>query len=590
MSDNIRFVNRISFKLILLVFTIALFIGSAIGVTSYLFAKKELIESGKLDLEHIVQNAISVIDLLNEEVEKGNLTLEEAQEEARLILIGPETGDSEGQLTDYSQSSFVYKEEGYLSGYDSNYLTILHPFTPLGEDRSQVVNSKGVETVKELVEAAKATDRDGHFYEYYWQNTGEQSERLKIAYFDSYEPWDWNFGVGAYAEEFYESLSLLKWIVSIITAISIVFGIVTVYFLMRKKFSLLHEASSTALAIADRDLRGQDLPEGHDEIGHLSVAFNRMQKNLRRLIEQLQRLSVALVTNATELSASSEQSLASIEEVGSAMNEITTGAVNQASEIEDVNETLTVLNESIKKMNDENKNIREVTETSEQAATKGKEIVDVLKQSSGEAKEASVQIKNNVESLEAQLMNITKITETINNISQQTNLLALNASIEAARAGEHGEGFAVVAEEVRKLAEQSNNETLQIKEMIEGIEEETKATMDAIKRTTEISTQLDEAVDNTEKEFNEISSTVAESVKALSLLNEEIHSVTEQSNRIMEAIQNVSAVSQQTAASAEEVTASIDEQSQVVSTVTTLAEDLNELSEKLENGINLYRL
>ncbi|MFA8439081.1 methyl-accepting chemotaxis protein [Pueribacillus sp. YX66] len=590
MSNNIRFVNRIFFKLILLVFLIALFIGSSIGITSYSFAKKELIESGKLDLEHIVQNAISVIDLLNDEVEKGNLTLEEAQEEARRILIGPKTGEQEGQLTDYTQSSFVYKEEGYLSGYDSNHRAILHPFTSLGEDRSDVVNSKGVETVKGLVEAAKATDREGHFYEYYWKNPGDHGERLKIAYFNSYEPWDWNFGVGAYAEEFYESLDSLKWIITILTAISIILGIVTVYLLMRKKFTLLYEASESSIAISNRDLRGQDLPEGNDEIGHLGVAFNQMQRRLRNLIEQLQHLSKALISNATELSASSEQSLASIEEVSGAMNEIATGAVNQASDIEDVNETLTILNESIAKMNNENRNIRKVTETSEQAASKGKEIVDVLKQSNEEAKSASLQIMESVGSLESQLMNITKITETINNISQQTNLLALNASIEAARAGEHGEGFAVVAEEVRKLAEQANHETLQIKEMIEGIEEETKATMDAIKRTTEISTQLDEAVNNTEKEFHEISSTVAKSGKALQLLNEEIHSVTEQSNRIMEAIQNVSAVSQQTAASAEEVTASVDEQSQVMSTVTSLAESLNELSEKLNEGINKYRL
>ncbi|WP_338751558.1 methyl-accepting chemotaxis protein [Bacillus sp. FJAT-52991] len=590
MDTNTSFFNRISVQLLLAVTIVILTISSAIGISSYYLAKKELINSGKEELRSIVQTSLPVLEMLNEEVKEGKITLEQAQERARIILNGPKTEANGSVGYDFHKTNYVYKDNGYLYAYDSNYKAQLHPAIPIGEDESETKNSEGVYVQRELVKAAKATSPEDHFYTYAWKNTGEASEQPKIAYMVYFEPWDWNIGIGAYESEFYQSLQSLKNYILIITISIAVLSLAIMFWFAKKKLDLLKQAAAISLKIADGQLDVPKLQETSDEVGQLNKSFNKMSSELRGLIGKLQDTSTNLLHSATDLSAVSEETSATSQEIVRAMNEISSGAVSQASDIDDMSRSVDRLSSAIAQMNQENQVIRDITTSTEKATDHGKEIVQVLKSSNEQSLVASEKIKTSITNLTSQIQNISHITTTINHVTEQTNLLALNASIEAARAGEHGKGFAVVADEVRKLAEESNQATKQIQEMITGIHQETAITVSMMKETTLFSTQLNNAVHETEMEFTQISEAVRETIKAIDGLNSEIMTVTNQSHEIQEVIQNISAVSEETAAAVEEISASVDEQSKAISTVSHSADQLSQLSETVSAMINRYKL
>jgi methyl-accepting chemotaxis protein len=580
--------NKISTKLLLGITVLVLIATSTLGLISYNFSKNELIKSGKLDLQHIVNNSISAMDLLNQQVETGNMTLKEAQEEAREILVGPPEVKDGNTIHDFSKSSFLYKQEGYLMAYDSNHTAQLHPSIQVGENKTDLKNSNGQYVIQDIVKAAKEGNIEDRFYEYAWQNPGETVERNKIVYMSYYEPWDWNIGVGAYEQEFYESLNTLLYIILGVSIIITVAGLIIFYLVSRGKLKQMEQITQSSLLISEGNLNVPDLPESEDEIGQLGKAFNKMSGQLKSILTNIQNTSTQVSRSAMELSALTEETSATSEEMNRAMNEITQGSVAQAADIESTNQKSEELYNAIEKMNGQNQTIHTLTGESTEAIKMGKEKVAFLQESNEATMAASEQISVGITKLYNSIKDISSIVTTIDGISQQTNLLALNASIEAARAGESGKGFAVVAEEVRKLAEGTNNATAEIQRMINTIEKETETTVMAMANTSEISLKLNGAVGDTESQFNLISDSMTQIIDAVQKLDSEISLVTSHSEGILASIQNVSAVSEQTAASSEEVLASVEEQVGVIGTIAHSAENLNELSEALQEIIKQF--
>lgn len=181
-----------------------------------------------------------------------------------------------------------------------------------------------------------------------------------------------------------------------------------------------------------------------------------------------------------------------------------------------------------------------------------------------ETNEMNGRIQQQIESLASNIANINQIIASIQSITEQTNLLALNASIEAARAGEHGKGFAVVAEEVRKLAEQSKNETEIIKSTVESILENSQQTVAVIASNADLMQSQNESVQSTQLAFKDSSDLSGSIANSISELMNKLSSMLEHKNQAIMAIQSISAISEQTAASAEQVSASaMDQQAEL---------------------------
>lgn len=225
---------------------------------------------------------------------------------------------------------------------------------------------------------------------------------------------------------------------------------------------------------------------------------------------------------------------------------------------------------------------------SETATLRGNKIVKKLKETNSIAVHASTEASKGVTNLSHKIQDISHITDTIEDIASKTNLLALNASIEAARAGDNGKGFAVVANEVRKLAEQSNQATKQIQEMISLIEVETEKTVLLMGESINQSQELSNSVNATEKEFFQISTAILQTKQAVDSLSQELESLTNQSENITDSINNATSVAEQSAASVEAISTAVDEQIVAISNIATSAEKLNNLSYEMTEMIQQY--
>ena len=336
------------------------------------------------------------------------------------------------------------------------------------------------------------------------------------------------------------SAVLTSKMVSIIAVIiSVIIGIILVLFVKRTIVKPLNEVMSGAEYIAEGDLSQAEIPvRSKDEIGQLAKTFNMMKENLRNLINNVQGNAEQLSAAAQELSASTEEVTATTEDVTKQI-ESTSDAAQASSNAS---------NESARAMEETAHGIQRIAEASQvlhtssigasDTANHGAEIIEQAKTQMSTINDSTTIVNELVQKLAKQTEEIESITKVITDITEQTNLLALNAAIEAARAGEHGKGFAVVADEVRKLAEDSKTSANSIVEL----------TVEIQKDTVNVESAVSSALDSVKDGVNIIS----EAGSSFGLIVGAVESMTTQ-------IQEISATAEELSASAEEVTASVNE-------------------------------
>lgn len=574
--------RSISGKLMLLITTIILVTVVIIGSTSYLVAKNQLLESGQRELQSIVKGAYTSLKLINEEVESGKITLAEGKEKARIILNGPvnENGDY-----DYKKSDFTYKENGYILAFDEDLVLQLHP-SKVGGAPTDELNRNNRE---KIVAGGKAKNEEDR-YVVYSDKQPDGSFKDKTAYTEYFEPWGWTIGIAVFQDEFYAGLNILQYIIFGTTVVLIILSSFVFYLGIRRKIHTLKEVAETSAKIADGHIMVTNLPESNDEIGQLAVAFNKMSQQLRTLVENTKNTSDQLLDSATNLSAISEETSASSDEVGRAITEIATGTQEQAHDLDKINQTVELLSSSIDTTEEQSKVMYDITKHAEKITSEGIEIVQQLQKSNNDSLVASQKVSYEITNLNSKINQITQVIETIETIAEQTNLLALNASIEAARAGEYGRGFSVVADEIRKLAEQSKNATHQVQGVVLSIVSETTKTVETVEVTMETAKKLNDDVVLTQSKFNQMSDSVKQIVESILTVNKEMDVMTSYNTLMSEGIESASSVSEQTAASVQEIASSIDEHIKAITDVANAAEKLTELNRELNAVMEGYTL
>ncbi|MFF2178983.1 methyl-accepting chemotaxis protein [Lysinibacillus sp. NPDC058147] len=327
-----------------------------------------------------------------------------------------------------------------------------------------------------------------------------------------------------------------------------------------------------------------------DEIGAVALAYNNMLDQTNSAIQTVLNATTLLNQSSNYVHEAFNEAVASSQEVSVAINEIAQGASKQSEDTEETNYRMIDLSDQIDAITTLSNEMDELSNKTKITTDEGMKEVESLRERNLETNAMNGRIQQQMESLASNIANINQIIASIQGITEQTNLLALNASIEAARAGEHGKGFAVVAEEVRKLAEQSKNETDIIKQTVDSILENSQQTVAVIASNAGLIHAQNQSVQSTEvafKDNSELSSSIATSISELMA---KLSHMLEHKNQAIMAIQSISAISEETAASAEQVSASAIDQQAELQKVAESINNMNEISKELQEVVNRFKL
>lgn len=374
----------------------------------------------------------------------------------------------------------------------------------------------------------------------------------------------------------------------------IVYGIVitlVVKIMVEKSIKKLVTRFSTEMEVIKRgDFSRLVQSKNYGMLGGVASIVNAVLGDIRVLIDGFFTLSTSIVEASNKVNATAQEATAAVEEIAKTVDEIAKGASEQAQEAQQGVHTVDKLSDQINFVYDTYTGVTNETTRINELNNAGIESVKILRVKSKENFDTSEKIFSVVEKLTNTTKDIGLFVESIESIAEQTNLLALNAAIEAARAGEAGKGFAVVAEEVRKLADQSRQSTEEINNLVRSIQEESQQAIKSMEVMKKVSQDQNFAVNQTDSAFNDIANAITTIVSRINEVNAAVIQMQEDKNDVINSIETISSVSEETAASSEEVAASTEHQLQAFEGMKSAAEGLEQLVQELESKLKKYKL
>lgn len=404
-------------------------------------------------------------------------------------------------------------------------------------------------------------------------------------------PNGWTYATVVLEKDLMKEANLQTLINISITIVAVILGVIVALFISRAfVIKPINDIVESADKIANGDLTVRINYSSKDEIGKLAAALDKMVLALREIATNIERDSQTVKQEASKVAAVSEEVSATIEELTAQVDSVNSNVNNASAAIEEMTSGIEEVAASAQNVANASQKLSEEAQKVTQLANEGQKaifsIADVIVQTREKA-DVTFQI---VEKLSESAKNIGEIVDTINSIAEQTNLLALNAAIEAARAGEAGRGFAVVADEIRKLAEESKQATQNIAEILRGIVDNSMKASEATNETVEIVNKAYSESNLVKSQFEQILQSIvrmsqmtenlAASAQEQSAAAEEMSSAMDSASKSM-----VSVVEQMN-----EVTMAIKQQADAMSNIARTAENLDDIAEKLVETVRRFKI
>ena len=327
-----------------------------------------------------------------------------------------------------------------------------------------------------------------------------------------------------------------------------------------------------------------------DETGMMSRSVASLRKEMVLMIQDIQAQSNSLFNASESLDKDATHTARAIEQVESAVGDIASGATNQADETQSATENVITMGNMIEETNSVaealHKNSKQMQESSNQAMSILKELMEVNDQTKLSIDEIYEQ--TNITNASAQ--KIKAATDIIASIAEETNLLSLNASIEAARAGEQGRGFAVVASQIQKLAEQSNDSAKQIDDITNVLIQDSTHAVDTMQGVQQIMAVQSDKMQQTEKRFADVYEGVEKAIGGVGTISGRTESLDDSRSKVVDVVQNLSAIAEQNAASSQETSASVVEVSNTLANISDSAAGLKEIAYQLDQSVKKIKL
>ncbi|MGG1515060.1 methyl-accepting chemotaxis protein [Paenibacillus oryzisoli] len=352
----------------------------------------------------------------------------------------------------------------------------------------------------------------------------------------------------------------------------------------------IENVTRVAMNIAKGDFTQTVDASSKDALGDMARSFNAMIVKLKELLNETASISKHVADSSRDIYMKNEgintmivEATGSVTSLAEGANEISSGVFKSFSVVKEIETKITDYVQSTNEMNTRCGDTLGLVQ-------KGMDAVEGQAESVSQIVAATSHVSATIDELVKEAAGINQITRTISEIAEQTNLLSLNASIEAARAGEHGRGFSVVAQEVRKLAEESSRSAKEVFHMVRNIENSIKKALHNIQINEEIARKQTQSIEATEKVFREM-------VDSIKFITARMNEFTGESQKMLNAAQfitgtmeNISAITQQSAAGTEQVSTSMVQQTRSVKAVVIQSEQMLRMVTQLQRTIQIFKL